>query len=59
MKSRVKHLGKNIPHNIELEQEYDDLFAQHGYQKSFDIDMYPDDQRWVETDLRLAKYIKL
>ena len=52
-------LGEKYSAQYRTRQEYDDLFAQHGYQKSFDIDMYPDDQRWVETDLRLAKYIKL
>ena len=52
-------LGEKYTAQYRTRQEYDDLFAKHGYEKSFDIDMYPDDQRWVETDLRLAKYIKL
>ena len=30
-----------------------ELFSLFGYEKTLDIDIYPDDQRWIETDLDL------
>ena len=52
-------LGEKYSAQYRTRQEYDELFSLFGYEKTLDIDIYPDDQRWIETDLRLAKYIKL
>lgn len=53
------NLGEKYSAQYRSRVEYDELFRAFGWEKVLDIDMYPDDKRWIETDLRLAKYKKI
>lgn len=52
-------LGQRYSAEYRTRKEYDNLFFSYGYDKILDIDIYPENKRWKETDLRLAKYFRI